>query len=133
MVRPMRSKPLLSKSALLKTRKAVDDALPMRIADLGGCELVSHCDRCGRHLRLYPGPTGLDSRTRLVNLLDRLACVSQRKGGACGGLPRRLVLVRDERQWVLDDSGDWVEDQSVFWEHGDFEARAARNGRQVAF
>ena len=129
----MRSKPLLSKSALLKTRKAVDDALPMHIADLGSGELVSHCDRCGRYLHLYPGPTGLDPCTRLVNLLERLVCTAQRNGGACGGLPRRLVLMRDERRWVLDDSGDWVEDRSVFWEHSDFEARAARNGRQAAF
>jgi len=129
----MRSKPLLSKSALLKTRRAVDDALPMRIADLGVCELVSHCDRCGRHFRLYPGPTGLDPRTSLVNLLERLVCGAQRQGGACGGLPRRLVLVRDEQQWHLDASGDWIEDESVFWEHSDFAARAEGSGRQVAF
>ncbi len=129
----MRSKPLLSKSAKLTIRKAVSDALPMRIADLGGDELVSHCDRCGRHLRLFPGPTGLALRTPLINLLERLVCGAQRKGGACGGLPRRLVLVRDERQWILDSSGDWIEDQSVFWEHSDFEARISRNGHQSTF
>jgi hypothetical protein len=129
----MRSKPLLSKSAQLKTRKAVDAALPMRIADLGDGELTAHCDRCGRHLRLYPGPSGLDPRTGLVNLLERLVCGAQRQGGACGGLPRRLILLRDELQWVLDQSGDWVEDESAFWELSDFEARAARSRRQAAF
>ncbi|MDQ7246624.1 hypothetical protein [Dongia sedimenti] len=127
----MRSKPLLSKAAQLKTRKAVH-TLPMRIADLDGCELVSHCDRCGRHLRLYPGHADFDSRTRLVSLLDRLACSAQRNGRACGGLPRRLMLVRDERRWLLDAAGEWVEDQSLFWEPGDFEARAERS-RQAAF
>jgi hypothetical protein len=129
----MRSKPLLSKSAQLKTRKAVDDVLPMRIADLGDCELTAHCDRCGRHLRLYPGPSVLDSRTGLVSLLERLVCGAQRQGGACGGLPRRLILLRDERHWVLDESGGWVEDESVFWEPSDFEARAAHSSRQGAF
>lgn len=128
-VHPMRSKPLLSKSALLKTRKALD-ALPMRIADLDGCELVAHCDRCGRHLRLYPGHADFDSRTALVSLLDRLACSARRSGQACGGLPRRLVLVRDERQWLLDASGEWVEDDSLFWEPSDFEARTA-SGRHA--
>jgi len=128
----MRSKPLLSKSAQLKT-KAVGDALPMRIADLGARELVSHCDRCGRHLRLYPGHADFDSRTRLVSLLDRLVCGARRDGRACGGLPRRLVLVRDERQWMLEASGDWVEDESLFWEHGDFELRAEQGGRAAAF
>lgn len=129
----MRSKLLLSKSALLKTRKTVDDVLPMRIADLGSDELVSHCDRCGRHLHLYPGPTDLDPRTRLVNLLKRLVCAAQRNGGVCGGLPRRLVLVRDERRWHLEASGDWVEDESVFWEHSDFEAAPRATARQAPF
>ena len=124
----MRSKPLLSKSVQLKTR-IIGDALPMRLADLDGSALVSHCDRCGRHLQLYPGHADFDSRTRLVSLLDRLVCGARRGGRACGGLPRRLVLVRDERQWALDASGDWAEDESLFWEHGDFEARA----EQVAF
>jgi hypothetical protein len=124
----MRSKSLLSKSAQLKT-KAVGDALPTRIADLDACELVSHCDRCGRHFRLYPGHADFDSRTRLISLLDRLVCGAR----ACGGLPRRLVLVRDERQWMLEASGDWVEDESLFWEHGDFEVRAEQGGRAAAF
>jgi hypothetical protein len=127
----MRSKPLLSKSARLKTRQAAD-TLPVHIADLDGCELVSHCDRCGRHFRLYPGHADFDSRTRLVSLLNRLSCSARRDGSACGGLPRRLMLVRDDRQWLLDASGEWVEDESVFWENSDFEARAER-GRQAAF
>lgn len=130
-VHHMRSKPLLSKSALLKTRQAAD-TLPKRIADLEGCELVSHCDRCGRHFRLYPGHADFDSRTRLVSLLSRLACSARRGGSACGGRSRRLTLVRDDRQWLLDASGEWVEDDSVFWENSDFEARGER-GPQAAF
>jgi hypothetical protein len=108
----------------------VDDSLPMRISDLHGCELISHCDCCGRHLRLYPGPAGFDSSTRLDSLLERLVCGARRNGRACTGLPRRLVLVRDDRQWMLEASGDWVEDESVFWEHSDFAARAERGNRQ---
>jgi hypothetical protein len=127
----MRSKPLLSKSSLLKTRHAVSGALPVCIADLDGSELIAHCDCCGRQLRLYPGPTGLDPRTRLVSLLDRLVCGARRNGRACGGLPRRLMLVLDERQWVLEASGEWIEDDSVFWEHSDFEAHAT--GSRAAF
>lgn len=128
----MRSKALLSKSALLKTT-AVGNALPLRIADLDVCELISHCDRCGRHLRLYPGHADFDSRTRLVSLLERLVCGARHNGLACGGLPRRLMLVRDERQWTLDASGDWVEDESLFWEAGDFGARAEQGrGRAAA-
>ena len=128
----MPSKALLSKSALLKTN-TIGDALPTRIADLDGSELVAHCDRCGRHLRLYPGHADFDSRTRLISLFDRLACGARREGHACGGLPRRLVLVRDERQWALDASGDWIEDEALFWEPGDFEARAERSRRPAAF
>jgi len=127
----MRSKPLLSKSSLLKTRHAADSPLPMRVADLDGCALIAHCDRCGRHLQLYPGLGDFASGTRLVSLLERLVCGARRQGRACGGLPRRLVLVRDERQWVLEASGDWTENESVFWEHSDFEALAAR-GRRLA-
>jgi hypothetical protein len=124
---------LLSKSSLLKTRRAVADGLPMRIADLDGSELAAHCDGCGRHLRLYPGHADFDSRTRLVSLLERLVCGARHKGGTCGGLPRRLVLLRDERRWTLDASGDWVEDHALFWEQSDFEARAERGRRQAAF
>jgi len=121
----MRSKALLSKSAQLKT-KAVGDPLPLRIADLDGSALTSHCDCCGRHLQLYPGPGDFDSRTKLVSLLERRVCGARLNGRACGGLPRRLVLVRDERQWVLEASGEWREDDSLFWEASDFEARTAQ-------
>jgi hypothetical protein len=128
----MRSKALLSRSSQLKTRTAVEERLPSRIADLGDDELVAHCDGCGRHLRLYPGPANLDPRTRLVSLLERLVCGARCHGRACGGLPRRLVLVHDERRWVLDASG-WAEGDSAFWEPGDFEALAARSARPAAF
>jgi hypothetical protein len=126
MVRSMHSKALLSKSAQLTTR-AAGRRLPMRIGDLDRSELISHCDCCGRHFRLYPGHADFDSRTKLVSLLDRLVCGARRDGRACGGLPRRLVLVRDERRWVLDASGEWLEDESQFWEPGDFEAHAGRH------
>jgi hypothetical protein len=129
----MVSKALLSKTALLKTRNAVGAGLPMRIADLDGSELVAHCDRCGRHLRLYPGHAGFDTRMHLVSLLDRLVCGARRNGQACGGLPRRLMLVRDERHWALEASGAWIEDESHFWEQADFEALAERGTRQAAF
>ena len=132
MVTPMRSKPLLSKSALLKTRKSVEPALPMRISDLAGCELVSHCACCGRHFQLYPGPVDLDPSTRLVSLLDDLSCGARRNGRTCGGKPRQLALVRDERRWVLDASGAWLEDESVFWEHSDFDAITAADNLRAA-
>ena|SRR5689334_20684863 len=122
MVRPVRSKALLSKSTQLK---AFGSTLPIRIADLDGCELTSHCDCCGRHFQLYPGPAEFDSRMKLLSLLDRLVCSARLNGRVCGGLPRRLVLVRDEHQWVLDASGEWLEDDSAFWETSDFEARPA--------
>jgi hypothetical protein len=131
MVHAMRSKALLSKSALLKTT-AVGNALPTRIGDLDGCELVSHCDRCGRHLRLYPGHADFDSRTKLVSLLNRLVCGATRNGRACGGQPRRLVLVRDERRWTLEASAGWIEDDSLFWEPADFEAGAQRDALRTA-
>jgi hypothetical protein len=107
--------------------------LPAQIADLDGCALTSHCDRCGRHFRLYPGHADFDSRLKLVSLLDRVVCGARRNGRTCGGLPRRLVLVRDERQWVLDASGEWLEDESQFWEASDFDAIAARSDRHAAF
>ena len=132
MVRAMRSKALLSKSVQLKTRKSVE-ALPLQIADLGVWELVAHCDGCGRHFQLYPGHADFDSKTRLVSLIERLACDARRKGDACGGLPRRLILTRDDRRWVLEASGEWIEDESQFWEHSDFAARATPGGSQAAF
>jgi hypothetical protein len=123
MVPAMRSKALLAKSTQLK---ALGAGLPIRIADLDGCELACHCEGCGRHFQLYPGHAAFDSRMKLVSLLDRHVCSAQRNGRACGGLPRRLVLMRDAQQWLLDVSGEWVEDDSAFWEPSDFEARAER-------
>jgi hypothetical protein len=122
MVRPTRSKALLAKSTQLK---ALGAGLPTRIADLDGCEISAHCECCGRHFQLYPGHAGFDSRMKLVSLLDRLTCGARRNGRACGGLPRRLMLLRDDQQWQLDASGEWVADDSAFWEPADFEARAA--------
>jgi len=121
----MRSKALFVKAAQLKT-KVFGDSLPVRVADLDGSALSAHCDCCGRQLQLYPGHADFDSRTKLVSLLDRLVCGARLNGRTCGGLPRRLVLVRDERQWVLEASGEWLEDHSQFWEASDFEARAAQ-------
>lgn len=129
MVRPMRSKPLLSKSELLKTRKAAARALPMRVSELEGCELIVQCDRCGRLHRLYPGPADLDPRAGLAGLLTRLSCVARTRGRACGGRPRRLELVRDECRWVMDQSGVWIEDDSAFWESGDFAVLAQRGAQ----
>jgi hypothetical protein len=125
MVLPMRSKALLSKSVQLKTQ-AIFEALPVRIGDLEGGELTSHCDCCGRHLRLYPGHADFNSRLKLVSLLGRRVCGAHRNGRACGGRPRRLLLVLDERQWMLDATGEWREDESQFWEPADFEALAER-------
>ena len=115
--------PLLSQSAPLKTRRVLASTLPMFVSDLDGCELIAHCDDCGRNLRLHPGPIDLKPRARLADLLDTLRCNAHRQGRSCGGLPRRLLLIRDECQWVLDDSGEWAEDASAYWEHADFEAR----------
>ena len=117
----MPSKALFAKSARLTT---IDDALPTRIGDLNGCELTVHCEGCGRHVQLYPGHAAFHSRMKLASLLQRLACTARRNGRACGGLPRRLTLVRDEQHRVLDADGEWRADDSVFWEPSDFEARA---------
>jgi hypothetical protein len=125
----MRSKALLSKSALLK---AAGGPLPNVVADLDGCELVSHCDCCGRHFRLYPGHAAFGPRTRLVSLLTRLSCSGRHKGQSCGSRPRRLILVRDERQWVLDGAGVWAEDESAFWEESDFDAISERPSQALA-
>jgi hypothetical protein len=132
MVAPMRSKPLLSKFALLKRRKAAQSLLPVRIADLDGCELTAHCDGCGRHLRLYPGIADHHPNTHLVRLLEQVTCSARRGGKACGGRPRRLFLLREERQWMLDASGTWQEDESLYWEADDFEFIAEPRQRQAA-
>lgn len=115
---------LLKRTELLAGAATIG-ALPRTIADLGGFELTADCDRCGRHLRLHPGPTELGLRTRLVSLLKQLTCSARRNGSACAGRPRRLILTRDDRRWCLDHSGLWSEDQGAVWEDADFEALAA--------
>lgn len=133
MVSPMRSKALLSKNSVLKTGNRSADSLPMRIADLDDCELLAHCDCCGRHLRLYPGHAGFDARMRLSSLFARLSCTGRRNGDACGGLPRRLVLLRNERRWVLEAStGQWTEDDYAFWEDADFDMVVERFEHRAA-
>ena len=126
MVLPMRSKALFSKPALVKSRVTVDSTLPMSVAALADFELSADCDRCGRHLQLYPGPADFHPRTRLVSLLHRLNCRAQRNGRPCDGQPRRLILARGERRWVLDQAGTWVEDDTLFWESRDFDAMPER-------
>ena len=121
--------PLLSKSAPVKSRRMLDSTLPLLVSDLGDGELIAHCDGCGRHLRLHPGPADLHPRARLARLLDTLRCNAQRQGRSCGGLPRRLMLIREERQWVLEADGEWAEDTGVYWEHADFEPVTARSRR----
>jgi len=128
----MPSKALYSKSARLKTPR-VASLLPARIADLDGYALSAQCAGCGRHFQLYPGHADFHARLKLVSLLDRLACTGRHKGRTCGGVPRRLVLERDDRLWVLDGSGDWLEDDGAFWEASDFEALAVPRGSQAAF
>jgi hypothetical protein len=118
--------PLLSKSAPVKSRRMLESTLPSLVSDLGEGELTAHCDRCGRHLRLHPGPADLNPRARLARLLDTLRCSAQRRGSRCDGLPRRLILIREERQWVLEADGDWAEDTGTYWEQADFEPVAAR-------
>lgn len=121
-----RSMPLLSKSAPVKSRRVLESPLPLLVSELGDSELIAQCDSCGRHLRLHPGPADLNPRARLTGLLDSLRCNAHRQGRSCGGLPRRLILIRDECQWVLDADGEWVEDFSAYWEHADFDSAAAR-------
>lgn len=125
----MPSRALLSKTALMRNPGAADAALPVSVADLDGFELVVHCDRCGRHHRLHPGIADLAPRARLSSLLQSLLCRAQRAGRLCGGRPRRLILTRDDRRWVLEPKGEWVEDDSAFWEEADFEPIARRRRR----
>jgi len=121
-IMPLLAKPAPVKTPRVKTPRRVEAALPMRMADLADCELVAQCESCGRHLRLHPGHTDFDSRTRLVSLLDRLLCTARRNSRTCGGRPRRLTLTRDEQSWVLDEGGAWIADDTAFWEAADFEA-----------
>jgi hypothetical protein len=117
---------LLSKAVPAKVRHLLESPLPLRVSELADCELLAHCDRCGRHLRLHPGPVHLRPQARLADLLDSLRCTARRQDRSCGGLPRRLILIREERQWVLEADGDWTEDTSAYWEEADFEAISAR-------
>src|SRR5262245_57741411 len=120
----MPSKALYSRAEALKTRKAALSALPLIVADLQGFELTSHCDRCGRHLKLYPGPSELHPHTSLTALMGRLTCTAQRNGEACRGRVRRLILQQDDHRWELDHTGDWIEQSAAFWEADDFAAVA---------
>ena len=122
----MPSRALLSKTALMRNPSAPDVALPVSVADLDGFELVVHCDRCGRHHRLHPGIADFAPRAKLSSLLQSLLCRATRNGRLCGGRPRRLILSRDDRRWVLEAKGGWVEDDSAFWEDEDFAALAVR-------
>jgi hypothetical protein len=106
------------------TRKK--DALPLTIGGLGEHELHVQCDRCGRLHRLYPGHAAHAPGLRLTTLLARLECTARRGGDACSGPARRLVLIREERRWVLEPGGGWVEDESSFWESADFIPRETR-------
>jgi hypothetical protein len=118
--------------------EAIDpEALPLTVGDLAGFELASHCERCGRVHPVYPGPRDLHPRMRLVDLIGTLLCQARRGGRTCGGRPRRLILAREghgtagsfhhlSAQWTLDQTGAWVEDETLFWGAGDFEALAER-------
>jgi hypothetical protein len=116
--------PLLAKPGPAKARKAQPAALPMLVSELADCELHAHCDRCGRQLRLHPGPHDINPRARLSSLLAVLVCRAQRGGHSCGGYPRRLILIRDEQQWMLEAGGEWVEDSAAYWEAADFAPEA---------
>jgi hypothetical protein len=118
------------------------DGLPLTVGDLAGFALMSHCDRCGRVHRVYPSPRDLHPRMRLVDLIGTLFCQARRGGRACGGRPRRLILAREghgvagslhhlSTQWTLDETGAWVEDETLFWEAGDFEPLPARRSLTV--
>jgi hypothetical protein len=134
MARPKRNLALLDVPAPAATPALLGMALPAIVEDLAGFELMSHCDRCGRMHRVYPGPQDLHPRMRLVDLIGTLLCRARRDGRVCGGRPRRLVLAHEgsalpgsyhhlSPQWTLDASGEWMEEDSAFWEEADFPAR----------
>jgi hypothetical protein len=125
---------IATRSGPAEVQALLADILPKTVEDLAGFELMSHCDRCGRMHRVYPGPHDLHPRMRLVDLIGAVLCRARRDGRACGGRPRRLVLAREGRtvagsyhhlgdQWTLDATGSWIEDESLFWEEADFAAR----------
>ena len=134
MARPKRNLALLELPERVESPAPIAVSLPTTVADLTGFELMSHCDRCGRLHRVYPSPQDLHPRMRLVDLIGTLLCRARRDGRACGGRPRRLVLAYEgstvpgslrhlSPQWTLDASGEWVEEDAVFWEESDFAAR----------
>lgn len=134
MARPKRNLALLEIVEPIRTPAPIGVALPVTVEDLAGFELMSHCDRCGRLHRVYPGPQDLHPRMRLVDLIGTLLCRARRDGRVCAGRPRRLVLAYEggsipgsfrhlSPQWTLDASGEWVEEDSAFWEEADFAAR----------
>jgi hypothetical protein len=134
MARPKRNLALLELPERALTIAPMAVALPVTVEDLAGFELMSHCDRCGRLHRVYPTPHDLHPRMRLVDLIGTLLCRARRDGRACGGRPRRLVLAYEgstvpgsfhhlSPQWTLDASGEWVEEDGLFWEEADFATR----------
>jgi len=134
MARPKRNLALLEVPAYTPTPAPIGVTLPVTVEDLAGFELMSDCDRCGRLHRVYPTPHDLHPRMRLVDLIGTLLCRARRDGRACGGRPRRLVLAYEgstipgsyhhlSPQWTLDAGGDWMEDDSAYWEDADFTAR----------
>jgi len=131
MARPKRNLALLEMPGRVETPAPIAVLLPVTVEDLAGFELMSHCDRCGRLHQVYPGPRDLRPRMRLVDLIGTLLCRARHDGRACGGRPRRLVLATEgstipgsfhhlSPQWTLDQTGEWVEEDSAFWEESDF-------------
>jgi hypothetical protein len=129
-----RSLSVPSEADVANARSLLAGALPLTVEALTGYQLTSHCDRCGRLHRVYPGPHDLHPRMRLVDLIGTLLCRARRDGRACGGRPRRLVLAREGHAveghwhhltptWTLDHAGEWVEDEGLFWEDSDFASR----------
>jgi hypothetical protein len=131
MARPKRNLALIETAEPVETQAPIPVSLPVTVEDLAGFELMSHCDRCGRMHRVYPSPQDLHPRMRLVDLIGILLCRVRRDGRACGGRPRRLVLSYEgsatdgslhhlSPHWTLDATGEWIEDDSLFWEESDF-------------
>ncbi|HVT52192.1 MAG TPA: hypothetical protein VHE77_11520 [Dongiaceae bacterium] len=131
MARPKRNLALLDLPERAETPAPLPAALPATVEDLAGFELMSQCDRCGRLHRVYPSGQDLHARMRLVDLIGTLLCRARHGARLCGGRPRRLILSHEGRaiegsyhhlspQWTLDASGEWVEEDSAFWEESDF-------------
>src|SRR5437870_2345836 len=84
MARPKRNLALLELPERAPTIVPIAVMLPVTVEDLAGFELMSHCDRCGRLHRVYPGPHDLHPRMRLVDMIGTLLCRARRDGRACG-------------------------------------------------